>query len=130
MPVVILAAAGVPIIGRVITEPEWARMPSSSQTTWATMLAGEYYRKAVVEFMSVTSAHAALSSGDSTAITVGCPLKWDVSSDGYADNGTTMSGAFSFHYTANTAQATILVGFGVYAADGSDTDCAGVTVQA
>ena len=35
-------------IGRIVDEPKWVRQPAASQTTWATMLAGNYYRIATV----------------------------------------------------------------------------------
>jgi hypothetical protein len=38
------------VIGQIVSTPKWKVMPSSSQTTWSTMLSGKYYRTALVEF--------------------------------------------------------------------------------
>ena len=124
LPVVAVAAAAEPIIGRVVTEPRWARMPSSSQTTWATMLSGQYYRKAVIEFFGVTSAHKAQVKGDGTAMEVGAPAKWDLSEDAWVDAGTSATGAFSFHYT-NADDTNCLIGFGMYAFGSGAADTVG-----
>lgn len=125
-PVVVgVTANTTPIIGRVIDTPHWIRAPAATTSTWADDLAARNYRRAVVEFFGITEVHAALSSGDSTALTVGCPLKWDLSANGWADAGTTYLGVFTMTYDANTAQALLLVAFGMYGAGSGDTDCAG-----
>jgi hypothetical protein len=59
-------------IGRIIDEPKWVRQPSSSQTTWATMLSGKYYRIATVElFIPMTIFKADLVCANASAITPG-----------------------------------------------------------
>lgn len=128
-PVVAVAAAAEPILGRIVTEPRWHTAPSSSQSTWATMLSGGYFRVAVVEFPTVTHVHAALVEG-TTDVEVGAPLKWDLSEDAYVDAGTTFTGAFSFHYQESATAAHCLVGFGHFAATSGADDTAGIDVIA
>lgn len=129
LPVVIAAAAATPIVGRVIDEPRWSNAPQATQSTWADMLAGGYYRVAEVEFMTVTAAHGALVDGDTTDVTVGAPLKWDLSANAWQDAGTTFTGAFSFHHNATTAVES-LVGFGHYTPGSGDDDSIGIDVIA
>jgi len=124
--VVGVTANTTPIIGRVLEEPRWARMPAATASTWATMLAAQNYRTAPVEFFGLTSAHAARTDGSSTALDVASPIKWDLSANGWGDAGTTFNGAFTFHYDANTAASTVLVGMGAYpAAVSGDNDAVG-----
>lgn len=124
IPVVCTAADAAPIIGVVVTEPRWVHAPQTTTATWAADLARGAYRTAVVRYFCVTAAHKALHSTDAGDILVGNPVLYDVSADGWEDAGTTYTGAFSFHW-ATASGAYLLVGFGVYAADASDTDCAG-----
>jgi len=129
LPVVTTAAATAPIMGRVINEPEWSNAPQASQDTWTTMLAGDYYRTATVEFFTVTGAHSAFVEG-TTDVLIGAPLRWDLSLDAWVDAGTTYTGAFSFHYCPDATPEEGLIGFGTYAAGSGDTDCAGSDVIA
>ena len=124
IPVVCAAAVLTPIIGRVITEPRWVNAPQTTTASWAADLARHSYRTAVVKFMGVKAVHKALTNGDATAIVVGEPVKFQVSTDGWMCATATYTGAFSFHYTANAAAVHILVGFGMYAA-GSGATVAG-----
>jgi hypothetical protein len=129
IPVVILIAANIAIIGRVVTEPEWQVMPAATTSTWATDLGKENYRTAVVEMMNVTAIHAALCEG-STDIDVGAPLAYDISLTAYKDNGTTLTGAFSFHDQDEATLTLCLLGFGAYAVASGDTDLVGIDVVA
>ena len=108
IPVVTTVSATTGIIGKVVSQPKWQKIPTSSQTTWATMLSNEYYRTAVVKFYFI-GAEEALSDGNSTAIDVGAPLKWSAAGDGWVDNDTTHNGVFSLHYNAS-ANTSILIG--------------------
>jgi len=66
-------------IGRIIDEPKWVRQPSSSQTTWETMLAGKYYRIATVElYFPMSIYEATLVGGSASAITPGTGGKIDI----------------------------------------------------
>jgi len=125
IPVVTTVATTAPIFGRVVTEPQWANAPSSTTSTWAADLARGAYRKAIVEFFGVTAAHVAATSGDSTALTLGCPVKWDLSANGWMDAGTTVTAAFTFHYDANTAASDVLIGFSAVPMSTGDADCIG-----
>ena len=125
--VVVLSANTTPIMGRIITEPEWQVMPTATTSTWATDLAAENYRTAVVEFMTVTAAHTALCEG-STDIDVGAPLAYDLSLFAWKDNGTTVSGAFSFHDQDEATLTNCLVGFDQFSVAASDTDQIGIDI--
>lgn len=130
IPVVVAVTANTtPIIGRVVTEPEWQDIPQSTTSTWADDLAAENYRTAVVEMMCVTAIHAALVEG-TTDVDVGAPLVWDLSLDAYKDNGTTVTGAFSFHDQDNATATECLIGFGNYGVASNDTDNCGIDVVA
>jgi hypothetical protein len=129
IPVVTAIAAAVPIIGRIVTEPEWQRMPASTTVSWAADLAREAYRTAVVEMMNVTAIHAALVEG-TTDVEVGAPLAWDISLDGYKDNGTTRTGAFSFHYQPDATPTNCLIGFAGHGVASGNTDLVGIDVVA
>jgi hypothetical protein len=129
VPVVTAIAAAVPIIGRIVTEPEWQIMPATTTATWAADLAREGYRTAVVEMMNVTAIHAALVEG-TAAIEVGAPLAWDISMGAYKDNGTARTGAFCFHYTADAGPANALIGFAGHGVASGNTDFVGIDVVA
>lgn len=130
LPVVSYVAANTDaIIGRVIDEPRWNNTPAATTTTWSTMLGLGQYRVAEVELFCVTGAHAALVLG-SAGITNGAPVKWDLSSNAYVDAGTTFTGAFCFHHWATASNAECLIGFGVYAGSGTNTDLVGSDVIA
>jgi len=129
IPVVIEIAAAIPIIGRVVTEPEWQIMPSATTSTWATDLAAENYRTAVVELFNVTAIHAALVEG-TTDIDVGAPVAYDVSMTAWKDNGTTQTGAFSFHDQDDATLTLCLIGFAGMGVASGDTDLVGIDVVA
>jgi len=84
LPVVQAISGAVACIGIVLAEPSPIKhIPAASQTTWATMLAGNYYRTAKVGifakmYFSGTSVEAA-----SNAITPGNSLSYDNSADGW-----------------------------------------------
>jgi hypothetical protein len=123
------------VFGKIVTLPDkMENNPSSSQSTWATMLSSGYYRVAMVEvWMGITKVEEAVVQSDGSngvAIGVGTTLNLNIA-DCYANhdlrfitaagNGT---GVIPFHYMASgTAgdQATILVGITgpMYAVTGS-----------
>lgn len=129
IPVVEVLKATNGIIGRVVTEPEWQVIPSSTTSTWADDLAAENYRTAVVEFFNVTAAHTALVEG-TTDVEVGAPLQWDLSLDAYKDAGTTATGAFSFHDQDDATATECLIGFGVVTFTTGNDDCMGIETVA
>jgi len=118
-------AAGTLIIGQIISEPEWQQVPVASQTVRATILAGQWYRVATVEWFGVVgAAKAVLVGADAAAIVPGvqATIKPDASASVALTGGAvTLScadvasggvGMFSFHYVAKgTATVSILVGF-------------------
>lgn len=66
-------------IGRIIDEPKWVRQPTSSQTTWATMLSSEYYRIATVElYFPMSIFEATLVCANASAITPGTTGNLDI----------------------------------------------------
>lgn len=127
-PVVVpISGAATMIVGQVISEPEWrAAPPTSTQTTWSTMLAGKYYRVATVEWFGLSGIVKATLVGGNTGNVAGgdlTTLKIDVSSTetlqtakspnplavvDVASGGTLLA----FHYVAQgTATVSMLVGF-------------------
>jgi len=76
-------------IGRIIDEPKWVRQPSTSQETWATMLAGSYYRIATVQlYVPMSIFKATLVCADAAAITPGTTGKLNIgASASLAANG-------------------------------------------
>ena len=123
------------IFGRIVTLPDkMENNPSSTQTTWATMLSSGYYRMAMVEvWMGITKVEEAVvktANTHSVAIGVGTTLNFNLTG-AYANqdlrfitaaaNGT---GVIPFHYVAHGGggvEATILVGITgpMYAVTGS-----------
>lgn len=90
-PVVTASAAGANF-GIVMSDPEWVRPPAASQTTWATMLAGQYYRIAEVWVMCSGILEATTVTAGSTAVSPGDAMIYDNSDDGYIQ---AISGGFS-----------------------------------
>jgi hypothetical protein len=126
-PVVVPIAAGTSVIGQVISEPEWrAAPPTSSQSTWSTMLSSKYYRVATVEWYGLSGVAKAVLVGASTGnVTPGdtTTLKIDASASialaaalapntlsvyDVASGGTLLA----MHYVASgSATVNIMVGF-------------------
>lgn len=110
-------------IGRIIDEPKWVRQPSASQSTWADMLTGQYYRIATVElFIPLTIFKATLVCADATAITPGTTGNIDIdASASIAAHGLSVvdvstggaTGIIPLTYAAKAAATTvsILLGF-------------------
>lgn len=122
LPVVAQAAATNGWIGIVKSQPVWHKIPSSTQSSWnSARLTSGYYRVATVVMPGVSMAIRGVC--ESTDIRTGSPVAWDVSADGWKDNGTTMTGAFSFHDGGSDAQ-NVLIGIGAVgqAAGGSEGD--------
>ena len=122
LPVVAQAAATNGWIGIVKSQPVWHKIPSSTQSSWnSARLTSGYYRVATVVMPGVSMAIRGVC--ESTDIRTGSPVAWDVSADGWKDNGTTMTGAFSFHDGGVDAQ-NVLIGIGAVgqAAGGSEGD--------
>lgn len=123
MPVATTFAAGTAkIIGKIVSEPQWVKVPTASQDTWATMLAGKYYRVATVEWYGVTDVvPATLTDSGENAIEPGAvgTLKLDASAlaadpDGgiqVSDAASGGTGVFSFHYSNTAGTYTVLLGF-------------------
>lgn len=140
------ATGGIPVVeravntetlvfGRIVTSPDWFEAaPSSSQSTWSTMLSSKYYRVADVEVWGgITKIKDAVVQSDGSngvAIGVGTTLNVNIT-DCYANqdlhfitaaaNGT---GVIPLHYMAAGSagdEATILVGITgpMYAVTGS-----------
>lgn len=127
-PVVKPLTNGTLLMGKVISEPKWVVPPTSSQTTWATMLAGKYYRIATVWFPGICGAEKALVAGASAANIVpgvAATLQVDASASNAlalaVDGGTgnvTLSlvdaansgaGIISFHYVANGSNSQYIL---------------------
>lgn len=118
-----LANAANLAIGRIVDEPKWVRQPATSQTTWATMLAGNYYRIATVElFIPMSIFHATLVCNNQSAITPGTTDKISiVASASLALHGLSIvdvangggTGVIPLTYAAQDSSATVsvLVGF-------------------
>jgi hypothetical protein len=66
-------------IGRIIDQPKWVREPSTSQSTWTTMLSSGYYRIATVElYFPMAIFEATLVCNNASAITPGTPGNLDI----------------------------------------------------
>lgn len=127
LPVVKAITNGTLIVGKVVSEPRWQKVPRTTQDTWATMLAGKYFRVATVWFPGITGVEKAVVVGANTAnIVPGVPATMQVDASATtalstADGVVTLSaadaasgglGVISFHYIAagsNTQYA--LIGF-------------------
>lgn len=124
MPVVVPAAAGTFTLGKVVSEPKWLAVPTTTQTTWATMLAGKWFRVATVEWFGIAGMAKVVHVGDtSNAVVAGVPatIKADASATaaltggvvtlGTASAGSGGAGIMPFHYAAATGTVSLLVGF-------------------
>jgi hypothetical protein len=111
-------------IGRIVDEPKWVRQPAASQTTWATMLAGNYYRIATVElFIPMSIFKATIVCANATAITPGTCELIDIDADAslalhglsvvdVANSGS--ANMIPLNYVAKSSAATVfnlLIGF-------------------
>jgi len=133
VPVVTTPTAGDPIIGIILGEPEPIRkMPTTSASTWSTMLAAEQYRVAKVGLFCRSIIPGLTPAAASNAISPGSSLIYDLSSDGLvfgrvgpseadsavwdgsgADTGANgfLMEPISLHYSAtNTAYVAIALG--------------------
>lgn len=127
LPVVCGLSAASLIVGKIITEPKFVVMPTSTSSTRATILSNKWYRVATVRFFGVVGITKATLVGASTANVVpgtAALLKIDDSASAalaaagsvetlsvydVASGGT---GLISFHYVASgSATVSILVGF-------------------
>jgi hypothetical protein len=125
LPVVIPITNGTLIVGKVISEPQWVKVPTSSQSTWSTMLSSSYYRVATVEFFGLSGVDKAVLVGaDAANIVPGVAATIEIDASASvaltggvvtlscADVASGGAGIFSFHYVAKgTATVSILVGF-------------------
>lgn len=69
LPVVTALAADTDLFfGRIIETPRWVKIPSTSQTTWSTMLSSGYYRVATVEFFPMMVVTANITAAGSNII--------------------------------------------------------------
>lgn len=128
LPVVKAITNGSLIIGKITSTPVWAStLPTSTQTTWSTMLSSKYFRIATVWFPGITGAEKMVVAGASAANIVPgvqATLQFDATATtalSTADGVVTLSGvdaanggvgAISFHYVASGGHTQyILVGF-------------------
>jgi len=120
MPVVDLPANGVDtLIGIVVSEPRLVTAPASSQTTWATMLAGKYYRVATVEIwggitairaMQCVCTTTAVVPGVKTTLSVDASLSLAAFEPVLVDETTAGLGFTPLTYVATGGTYTVLVG--------------------
>jgi len=121
LPVASVIAAGTFIIGKIISEPQLAKMPANTAAgdSWAKQLAGKFYRTATVEWYGIHSAiPAQIIDSGTTAIVPGIQttLKMDISDTQAAgvmslvDAASGGSGVFSFHYSHTSGTFSILAG--------------------
>lgn len=83
VPVVeVITAAGM-AVGILASTPRWVQTPSSTQTTWADMLSGDYYRIAKLWIPMCRLFDADVPAANGTNIAPGNSLIYDVSSDGW-----------------------------------------------
>ena len=129
LPVMQLSDATTGWMGIVKSHPVWHKFPTSSTSSWAADLSGGRFRVATVVMPGVSMAFKSMSF--ETSVLSGSPVQWDISGDGFKDNGTTFTGVFSFH-DATTTQENMLIGVGDVGqqAGGSDGDCAGYLMVA
>lgn len=103
----IVSSGGV--VGRVVTEPRWINMPTTSQTTWATMLSSRFYRVATVEMFAFSGIIDASVQGDtSNAVAPGdtAKLKYDVSDGEFKTAASGGSGVALHAVGASAASGT------------------------
>jgi hypothetical protein len=122
--VVAPTANGVDLaIGRIIDEPKWVRQPTTSQTTWSTMLSGKYYRIATLElFIPMSIFKATLVCDNKSAITPGTTQLIDIDSSAsiaghglyvvdVASGGTANMIPLTYVAQATTGSFSVLIGF-------------------
>jgi hypothetical protein len=122
--VVTLPANGSDLaIGRIIDEPKWVRQPATSQTTWATMLAGSYYRIATVQlYVPMSIFKATLVCANAAAITPGTTGNLDIDASAslaanglsvvdVANNGSADMIPLTYAAQSATETVSVLVGF-------------------
>jgi len=122
LPVVTALANNVDLcIGRIIDQPRWVKIPSTTQSTWSTQLSGKYYRVATVEIFPMMIARATIVTNNAAAVTPGATglLDIDASATAAAEGLSLVDVAsggsahmFSFHYVGQETGGTytILVG--------------------
>ena len=108
LPVMEAANATDGWIGIIKSQPVWNKIPSATRAWNTAAVTNATYRVASVVFPGLTMAFKALADGNSTAIEVGCPMKWSAGGDAFIDAGTTVTGVFSCHYT-NAADTSVLI---------------------
>ena len=108
LPVVEYANATDGWIGIIKSQPVWNKLPSASRSWAVGALTAGTFRVASIVFPGLTMAFKALADGNSTAIEVGCPMKWSAGGDAFIDAATTVTGVFSCHYT-NAANTSVLI---------------------
>jgi len=128
LPVVKAMTNGTLVVGKIVSEPQWAAaLPTSSQTVWATILSNKYFRVATVWFPGIVGAEKAVLAGaNAAAIVPGVAgtIEIDASATtalSTADGVVTLScadvssggaGIISFHYVARGSHTQyILAGF-------------------
>lgn len=82
MPVV-TTAVSAPNFGIVASDPTWVKVPSSSQTTWSTMLSNGYYRICQVWIDCTGMLGGTTTTAGTTAVSPGDAIIYDASDDGW-----------------------------------------------
>ena len=125
LPVVAKLTNGTFYVGRVTSTPEWDTVPSASKgftscsdTDWAEILAGKWYRKASVEFFGITGAFAGTVTADGSdpiPVAAMANLKWGVGAGTYSYS-TGGTGLVPMHHTpAGSSGDTYTIMIGVLA---------------
>ncbi len=108
LPVVKKVAGAGPIIGRVVSNPKWVKVPSASKAytdsdnaDWGAILAGEWYEVATVEFFGASGFITGKVMADGTnAIPVGnsANIKYDVSDASWKYAAAGGAGVINMHH--------------------------------
>ena len=110
------------LLGKIIDTPRWVKIPATSQTDWATMLSGGYYRVATVEVFPMMIATAKLVTANANDVIPGECEILDVDASATKDTKVLTvvdiaSGGskdiFSFHYQAKATGATVTILIGL-----------------
>jgi len=120
LPVVTAPSNGVnTLIGMIVSEPRFVATPTSSQTTWATMLSSKYYRVATVEIwggitairaMDVVCTTTPVVPGVVTTLSVDASASAAAYKPSLVDDTTNGLGFTPLHYCASGGTYTVLCG--------------------
>jgi hypothetical protein len=121
MPVVTKIAANVDLlIGQIIDQPRWVKIPTSTNAVWATALSNKWYRVATLQLPPLLVGKVTLVGASTANIVPGATGTMDVDQSATVglDRMTVVDCAnggsadmFSFHYAASgNATVSLLVG--------------------